>query len=230
MAAVIAIHAVLAFAFLNLSGKLSERELQDALQVFDVGDVPPPPPPPVIEQPQLEQAEKKEGAPAPKNIESEASPVVAPKPKVVIPAPSPVVAAPTPRQGPDPSQGAAPVAGPGTGAGGAGMGMGSGGSGTGPGGGGGGTGEGVRVIRGITGRDYPDAIRRNWPRGGQIFVRLRVEADGRISKCDIMRSFGDSAADQWTCPLMMRRAQLRPATDENGRPVAAWLGYVQRDF
>ena len=226
MVAVIAIHIGLAFAFLNLSGKLSERELEDALQVFDVGDLPPPPPP-IVERPEPEQAERKEGAAAPKNIESEASPVVAPKPQVVIPAPSPVVAAPIPRQGPDPSQGAAPVPGPGTGAGGTGAGTGSGGSGSGPGGGGGESG--VRLVRGITGRDYPDAIRRNWPPGGQIFVRLRVEADGSISKCDIMRSFGDAAADQWTCPLMMRRAQLRPATDENGRPTAAWFGYVQRD-
>ncbi len=227
MAAVIAIHAGLALAFLNLSGKLSERELQEALQVFDVGVVPPPPPP-VIEQPEPEQSERKEGAAAPKNIESEASPVVAPKPQVIIPAPSPVVAAPIPRQGPEPAQGAAPVPGPGTGAGGAGAGTGSGGAGRGPGGGGGG-GSDVRLIRGITNRDYPDAIQRNWPRGGRIFVRLRVEPDGRISQCDIMRSFGDRSADQWTCPLLMRRAQLRPATDENGRPIAAWFGYVQSD-
>src|SRR3990170_7448471 len=229
MAAVIAIHAGLAFALLNLSGTIDERDLQDALQIIDVSEILPPPPP-VVEQPEPEIAQKKEGAAAPKNIESQASPVVAPKPRVVLPVQNPVVAAPVPRQGPDPSQGAAPVRGPGTGAGGAGTGTGSGGAGSGPGGGGGGVAAGVRLVRGITNRDYPDAIQRSWPRGGRIFVRLRVEPDGRISQCDIMRSFGDRSADEWTCPLLMRRAQLRPATDDNGRPIAAWFGYVQSDI
>lgn len=229
MAAVVAIHVALALAFLNLSGKIDRRDLQEAMQVFDVNEVPPPEPL-VIEKPEPEQAKRKEGAAAPKNIESKASPVVAPKPKIILAVQNPVVAAPIPKQGPDPSQGAAPVPGPGTGAGGAGTGTGSGGAGSGPGGGGfGGRATDVRLVRGITNRDYPGEIQRNWPRGGRIFVRLRVEPDGRISKCDIMRSFGDSLADQWTCPLLMRRAQLRPATDDNGKPVAAWFGYVQSD-
>lgn len=229
MAAVIAIHAGLAFALLNLSGTIDERDLQEALRIIDIREVPPPEPL-VVEEPEPEQDKRKEGAAAPKNIESQASPVVAPKPRVVIPVQNPVIAAPIPKQGPDQSQGAAPVRGPGTGAGGAGTGTGSGGSGTGPGGGGGGgIASGVRLIRGITNRDYPDSIQRNWPRGGRIFLRLRVEPDGRISQCDVMRSFGDSAADQWTCPLIIRRAQLRPATDANGRPIAAWFGYVQSD-
>jgi protein TonB len=229
MAAAVAIQVGLAFAFLNLSGKIDKRDLQEVMQVFDVREVPPPPEP-VVEQPEPEPAKKKEGAAAPKNIESQASPVVAPKPRVVIPVQNPVIAAPVPKQGPDTSQGAAPVPGPGTGAGGAGTGTGRGGAGSGTGGGGGEGGSGVRLVRGITNRDYPDEIQHHWPRGGRIFVRLRVEPDGRISQCDIMRSFGDSVADQWTCPLLMRRAQLRPATDTNGRPIAAWFGYVQSDI
>jgi len=228
MVAAVAIQVGLAFAFLNLSGKLDERQLQDAMQIFDVSDVALPPP--IIERPEPEKAKKKEGAAAPKNIESQATPVVAPKPRVVIPVQSPVIAAPVPKQGLDPSQGAAPVAGPGTGAGGVGSGTGSGGSGNGTGGGGtGGGASGVRLVRGITNRDYPGEIQRHWPPGGRIFTRLRVEADGRISQCDIMRSFGDRMADQWTCPLILRRGQFRPATDDNGRPIAAWFGYVQSD-
>lgn len=229
MAAVIAIHAALAFALLNLSGTIDERDVQEALRIIDISEVPPPEPIVVI-QPEPKKADKKEGEASPKNIESQASPVVAPKPRVILPVQNPVVAAPVPKQGPDPSQGAALVRGSGTGAGGAGTGTGSGGAGSGPGGGGaGGSAAGVRLIRGITNRDYPDAIQRSWPRGGRIFVRLRVEPDGRISQCDIMRSFGDRSADEWTCPLIMRRAQLRPATDDNGRPIAAWFGYVQSD-
>jgi hypothetical protein len=45
-----------------------------------------------------------------------------------------------------------------------------------------------------------------------------------------MRGFGNRSADEWTCPLIMRRVQLRPATDDNGRPIAAWFGYVQSDI
>ena len=62
-----------------------------------------------------------------------------------------------------------------------------------------------------------------------MFVRVRVQPDGRVSQCDVMRSFGDKAVDQWTCSLVTSRAQFRPATDANGRPIAAWFGYVQSD-
>jgi protein TonB len=229
MAAVLAIHAGLAFAFLNLSGKLDQRDLQDALQVFDVSEVPPPSPPPVVEQPEPERAKKKEGAAAPKNIESEASPVVAPKPRVVIPAPSQVVAAPIPRQGPDPSQGAAPIPGPGTGAGGAGTGTGSGGSGSGPGGGGGG-GEGIRpslISPSLTGRDYPRSLMRMWPPGARVLVAVRVQLDGRGTDCKINQSSGIPGIDMETCRLVETRLRFRPARNERGEPYVAWYGYVQ---
>jgi protein TonB len=85
------------------------------------------------------------------------------------------------------------------------------------------------LVRGITGRDYPDAVRRSWPRGGTVFLRLRIEPDGRPSQCDVMRSFGDPAADEWTCRLIVERGQFRPARNARGAPVAAWFGYVQSD-
>ena len=44
-----------------------------------------------------------------------------------------------------------------------------------------------------------------------------------------MRSYGNRSADEWTCSLVMQRAQFRPATDSRGRPIAAWFGYVQSD-
>ena len=230
MVAVVAIHAGLAFAFLNLSGQLDTREEQEDLQIFDVREVPPPQPPPVVEQPEPEQAKKKEGAAAPKNIESEASPVVAPKPRVVIPVQNPVVAAPIPRQGPDPSQGAAPVRGPGTGAGGAGTGTGSGGSGSGPGGGGGG-GEGTRptVIEQtkLTMRDYPPGAARAWPRNGRVFVAVRVQLDGRATDCKINRSSGNRAIDADTCRLVEAKVRFNPARDPQGRPYVEWYGYIQ---
>lgn len=228
---VAAIHAGLLYAFLNLSGPLPDLVRSEALQVIDILRPPPPPPPP---PPPLRQERAKpkaqEGAAAPKNIESKATPIVRPQPRVALPVTPPVNTAPVPDTGVQPTQGASPTPGPGTGAGGTGTGTGGGGAGNGSGGGGGG-GVAVRpaLVRGITNRDYPVAIQRNWPRGGQVFVRVRVEANGRPSKCDVMRSFGDPAIDQWTCSLVMNRATFRAATDNRGQPVSAWFGYVQSD-
>lgn len=226
--AVAAIHAALLFALLNISGAIDLAPEQRDLQVFDVEEVEPPPPP-VEEVVQEERAPEEEGEASPPNIESQATPVVAPEPEIVVPRPPPVTASPTPNQGADPTQGAAPVPGPGTGAGGVGTGTGAGGSGSGT--GGGGTGQATRpaLVRGITNRDYPRAIQRRWPRGGAIFVRLRIEPSGRPSQCDVMRSYGDRIADQWTCSLIMERGVFRPATNERGEPISAWYGYIQQE-
>jgi protein TonB len=225
IAAVIAVHAVLLFALLHISGKVDLADPQSVLRVFDVGQPPPPPPPPAQQQ----QPTPKEGASAPKNIKSEATPVVAPKPKIETPPVQKIVASDTPREGTAPTQGASDVRGPGTGAGGAGSGTGSGAGGSGS-GGGGGAAVPVSLVRGISGRDYPSAIQRSWPRGGVVYLRLRIEPNGRPSRCDVMRSFGNSSIDQWTCSLIMERGQFRPALDARGAPVAAWFGYKQVDI
>lgn len=230
MAAVLAIHAGLAFALLHLSGTVDIADPQDALRVFDINEIkppPPPPPPPPVREADKQKPKAKEGASSPKNIKSEATPVVAPKPRIELPVPPKIAVTETPREGAASTQGASDVRGPGTGAGGIGTGTGSGGAGSGSGGGGGGTRP--ALVRGITNRDYPDAVQRAWPRGGRIFVRVRVQPDGRPSQCDVMRSFGNPATDQWTCRLVIERAVFRPATDGTGRPVAAWFGYVQSD-
>jgi protein TonB len=225
--AVIAIHAALLFALLHMSGKMPFGETQPKLNVFDVHEVKPPPPPPPRQKQQPKPREKEGGA-APPNIRSEATPVVAPAPK--IPAPPVIAATKTPALGTAPTQGASDVRGPGTGAGGVGTGTGAGSGGTGPGGGGGGEAVPASLVRGISGRDYPSGIRERWPRGGVVYIRLRIEANGRPSRCDVMRSFGDSLTDQWTCALLMQRSQFRPALDARGVPVAAWFGYKQVDI
>lgn len=228
---VLLIHAGLGLALLNASGRLAPAEQQPDLQLFDVTD--PPPPPPIVEEipePEKARPKKEEGAASAKNIESKATPVAAPKPRIALPVPPPMPVTETPNSGRDPTQGASDVVGPGTGAGGSGTGTGSGGSGSGTGGGGSG-GSGVKLVRYFTNREYPREIQRSWPRGGAIFARVRVEADGRVSRCDVQRSFGNSAADQWTCALILQqRATFQPARDGNGRPIAAWYGYVQRDL
>lgn len=229
IAAVAAIHLALAFVFLNLSGTITLRSDQDDLQIIDLDEVTeaPVPPPVVEERPEPDRTEEPEGAASPENIRSEATPVVAPEPRVQLPVTPPITVSPTPNQGTDPTQGAADRPGPGTGAGGTGTGTGAGGSGSGT--GGGGTGQATRpaLVRGITNRDYPREIQRRWPRGGQIFLRLRIEPNGRPSQCDVMRSYGDRLADQWTCSLIMERGVFRPATNERGEPIAAWYGYIQ---
>lgn len=228
MAAVLAIHAGLAFALLQMSGQIDIGDPEDALRVFDIAEIiPPPPPPPPPQQAQQPNPKEDEGG-SPANIKSEATPVVAPKPRIELPVTPPIAVTETPRQGAAPTQGAS-VPGPGTGAGGTGTGSGT-GSGAGAGGGGGG-GEATRptILRGIEGRDYPPQIQRRWPRGGAIFLRLRIEPNGRPSQCDVMRSYGDPVADQWTCSLIMERGVFRPATNMRGQPIAAWYGYVQRE-
>lgn len=229
IALVALIHVGLAYAFLNISGTIRALDRQTITNLIDVTSEPPPPP--IVEVPlDQEKPKEKEGAASAKNIESQATPVAAPKPRIALPVPPPIPVTETPREGSDPTQGASDVVGPGTGAGGSGTGTGSGGSGSGGGGGGGGAVVRSALVRGITNRDYPVQIQRSWPRGGTIFVRLRIEANGRPSQCDVMRGFGDRTADQWTCSLLMERGVFRPGRDERGQPVADWFGYAQRDL
>jgi protein TonB len=227
---VVAIHVALAFAFINLSPPLREQLPEEVVELFDVTE---PPPPPVVEQiEEKEQAkpEREEGAASAKNIESRATPVVAPKPPIQLPIPQPIPVTRTPNQGNQRTQGASNVVGPGTGAGGVGTGTGSGGSGSGTGGGGtGGIATRPAVVRGITNRDYPDEVARYWPRGGAVFIAVRVLPNGRATDCKINRSSGIPAIDQWTCKLVEERAVFRPAADASGRPVAAWYGYIQQE-
>ncbi|MEO5772937.1 MAG: energy transducer TonB [Sphingomicrobium sp.] len=231
IAGVVAIHAALGLALLHLSGAVDLTDPQDALRVFDIVDTPPPPeppPPPPPKQQQQAKPKEKEGGSAP-NLKSQATPVVAPKPKIELPVPPKIATSETPRDGTAPTQGAGTVAGPGTGSGGSGTGNGGGTGGGAGGGGGGGVAVPAGLVRGITGRDYPREIMRSWPRGGRIFLRLRIEPNGRPSQCDVMRSYGDPGADQWTCSLMMQRGVFRPARDSRGNPVSAWFGYVQAE-
>lgn len=230
LAAVVAIHAALLFALLQLSGRIDLADPQSVLHTFDVIEVPPPPVPPPKQETKTKPKPKpkqKEGGSSPRNLKSEATPVVAPKPKVEPQRPNPIVVAEVPRQGTAPTQGESTVVGPGIGAGGSGNGSGSGMGGNGPGGGGGGIAVPVRLVRGIGGRDYPREIMASWPGGGRIDVILRVEANGRVSSCRVGRSFGNPMADQWTCALITQRGQFRPALDRSGRPVAGWFGYSQ---
>ena len=222
-AAVVAIHAVLLLAFLNLAGKMSIADPQAVLQLFDVRQAPPPPP--VLRREQ-QKAREKEGGSAPKNIKSEATPVVAPKPKIELPPVQKIAAAEIPRTGAQSTQGASDVRGPGTGAGGIGTGTGSGSGGTGS--GDGGVAARTHMITPIlTGRDFPREIISQWPRRVTVFMRLRIDARGSVSECIVDRGTSVPAIDSAVCNVAYERLHFEPARNRNGQPVADWFGYAQ---
>jgi protein TonB len=232
-AMVVLIHGALAFALINLSPPIRDRLPEEVVEIFDVTEPPPPEEEVVVQQipaPSEDAPREEEGEASPENIRSRATPIVAPRPPIQLPIPQPMPVSPTPNQGSETTQGASSVVGPGTGAGGVGTGTGSGGSGSGTGGGGsGGIATRPAVVRGITNRDYPEEVARYWPRGGAVFIAVRVLPNGRATDCKINRSIGVPAIDQWTCKLVEERGVFRPATDSSGRPVAAWYGYIQQE-
>ena len=227
-AAVIAVHVALLFALLNISGALPLPEPEEVLRVFDIGTPPPPPPP--QQQKQQPKPKEKEGGSAPKNIKSEATPVAAPKPEVVTPPVQQIAASETPRQGTSPTQGASDVRGPGTGAGGVGNGTGNGGAGNGPGGGGdNGIFEPPHLVTPVlTGRDFPRGMLEQWPAGLPVFLRLRVNPQGFVSECNVLRGTGVPVIDAVMCDMAHDRLRFRPALNRSGQPVAGWFGYAQR--
>ena len=225
--AVLAIHAALLFALLQMSGRIDLAGPQSVLQVIDLAPEKPPPPPPPPPAQQSQKPKEKEGGSAPKNIKSEATPVVAPKPKIETPPVNPLPAAEIPRQGSAPTQGASDVRGPGTGAGGTGTGTGSGGSGTGPGGGGGAAYPPQLLTPTLRGRDFPRQVLEDWPRGAQIFMRLRIDPRGLVIQCIVDRGTGNPSIDSLACNLVQSRFRYRPALSRTGQPVAGWAGYRQ---
>ena len=205
IAAVVAVHAALAFAMLTgLNVPIVTRTVE-RLSTFDIKEPPPPPPePPPPLQPRPKQAKLEEGAAGKK---AEPSPIVAPKPR--IPVQSPLPAAPIAGTGSATTAGAANY-GTGTGAGGSGSGRGGGGF------------EGYTPARRIT--RIPDReYRRLASTGivsGSVGVTVKVNTDGSVSNCRVARTSGDSSIDALMCQLTLRYIRFQPARDPNGRAVA----------
>ncbi len=210
IAAVLAVHAALAFLILSgLNVEMVSRAVEK-LNTFNLQPPPPPPPVPPPPKPRASAQEKPAGAPAKK---AEPTPVVAPQPR--IPAPSPIPAA--------------RIAGAGTattsGAGTSGAGTGAGGSGTGSGGGGGGDYTPARKLTKIPDREY----RRFAATGivsGSVAIAVRVNADGSLSNCRVARSSGNATADALMCQLFVQYVRFSPARDPAGQPVAQDITWV----
>ena len=223
---VIAVHAVLLFALLNLSGTIDLTDPQSALKIIDLSNPPPPPPP----QPEQQARPKeKEGASSPTNVRSQATPVAAPKPRIKTPPVQKIVASETPKQGTQSTQGASNVAEPGTGAGGAGNGTGSGNGGNGSGSGDNGVADPPHLATPVLGgRDIPRELLDQWPPGAPVFLRIRVSPQGFVSECNVLRGTGNPQIDNMMCNIAHDRLRFRPAVNRYGQAVAGWFGYAQR--
>ena len=210
IAAVVAVHAALAFVILTGLNVRMVSQAVEQLKTFNIH--PPPPPPPVPPPPRTRAAaqEKPEGAAGKK---AEPSPVVAPPQR--IPAPSPLPAAKIAGTGSATSSGAG-TSGTGTGAG---------GSGTGTGGGGGGDFTPARKLTKIPDSEY----RRFAATGiasGSVAIAVRVNSDGSLSNCRVVRSSGNSSADTLMCQLFVQYVRFSPARDPSGRAIAQDITWV----
>jgi protein TonB len=186
---------------------------QQALATFDLA---PDPPPPERVIPPPRKINRPSGRASPPNLRSKATEVTAPVPIIQIAPPPPIAVAPLPNIGVQATSGASDRAGPGTGAGGTGDGNGAGGDGD-------GDGSGLervpRLIDGrIKGSDIPDSILDIGFRG-VVSVRYRVETNGRVTGCAIVRSSGNTLMDQATCRAIEKRFRYDPWRDAAGRPV-----------
>jgi protein TonB len=214
-AAVLAVHVALGAAILSGLTVHSVATTIDHLRTFDITEIPPPPPPPPPPSPTPDRAREKEGAAAKKALPTQ---VVAPPPKIVIPAQTPVVASHVPSTGSAPTAGAA-LAGSGTGAGGSGSGL-----------GGGGRGDfsrftPARMLNKIPDREYRRISGGRMPRGSAT-ISFRVNPDGKMSGCRIVRSSGDFTVDSIVCDAATRYLRFRPARDPDGRAIAQDMSYT----
>jgi protein TonB len=214
IAAVVGVHAALAFIILSGLNVQMVRQAVEQLTTIEIKEPPPPPPiEPPKPAPKPQAMKKPEGAVAKR---AEPSPVVAPQPK--LPPPSPIPAAKVRGTGNATTSGAA-AAGTGTGAGGAGTGAGGGGyadySRFTP----------ARLVRNLTRGDYRALAAGRMP-AGRAMVSLRVEPNGQAANCRVLRSSGDPYVDAGLCPLIVQRLRFLPALDDHGRPIAYQLEYV----
>lgn len=202
VAGVVALHALVGYAFITGLAFEVTREVTQSLQVFDISE--PPPPPEEAVEPAPARAPEPEGAAAPESMDA----VVVPEPEIWLAIAPPVQTAR--------AKGTSDVPGAGTGSGGEGTGTGSGGSGTGTGGGGGARAQ--RLSGGFTPQDYR---RIAGPRNlrGVVHVSYVVEPDGRVTGCSVTRSSGHPELDSATCRLIEQRFRYRPARDAQGRAV-----------
>jgi protein TonB len=203
---VVAVH--IALAFLILSG-LNVPEVKQAVERLTTINITQPPPPPPVQPlpkptPRLQSMKKPQGEAAKR---AEPSPVVAPQPK--LPKPAPVPAAKVAGAGNATTSGAA-ASGVGTGAAGSGIGAGAGGT------------QGYTPARKLTkipNREYR-RLADSGMAAGSVAITIRVNPDGTVSNCRVVRSSGSAYADSLMCQLTLEYIRFSPARDRDGRAIA----------
>ena len=224
VAAVVLVHAVLAYLVLSgLAIELAQRAT-GALALYDV--TPPVAAPLEPLAPEGDLADEEEAAASAASLDAIPVPIVAPPPVVVLPEPPPLPAAPAPSEGIESAAGASEIDKGGTGAGGEGDGLGSGLAGSGRGGGG--------VVRAklvsgaIRNADYPKEAGRDGARiGGSVTAHFDIDSYGRPRNCRVVGSSGNAALDATTCRLIEARFRYRPARNARGEPVPDVAGWRQ---
>ena len=141
---------------------------------------------------------------------------------------STAIAPPSPLPVPSPIP-AAKIAGSGTeatsGAGTSGTGTGAGGVGNGAGAGYGGAYTPAHKLTKIPDREY----RRFAATGissGSVAISIRVDPDGTVSNCRVVRSSGSAYADALMCQLTVEYVRFSPARDPSGRAIAQDVTWV----
>ena len=208
IAAVVAVHAALAFVILSGLDVKNVRQVVDQMTTIAIREPPPLPPPvkPPKPAPKPETMKKPAGPPAKK---AQPVPVAAPQPK--LPVPSPIPAAKVAGTGTSTASGAA-AAGTGTGVGGSGVGLGAGAGGAGftP----------AQKITKIPNQEYRRLVYVSGMDRGTVGVAIRVTPEGMASNCRVVRSSGNPEADALMCQLTEEYVRFRPARDPYGRAVA----------
>ena len=75
--------------------------------------------------------------------------------------------------------------------------------------------------------DYPSRALRE-EREGTTRFRLTVNADGRVSDCQITGSSGHADLDDAACKNLTRRARFRPSLDANGNATTGYYSNAVR--
>jgi protein TonB len=63
-------------------------------------------------------------------------------------------------------------------------------------------------------------------RRGSATISFRVDPNGRMANCRVVRSSGDAHVDAIVCGAAMNYLRFRPALDPAGRPVAQDMSYT----
>lgn len=77
----------------------------------------------------------------------------------------------------------------------------------------------------VTAEDYPSAALRQ-ERTGRTVALVSIEADGRVSGCEVTTTSGHADLDEATCRIVTLRGRYQPATDADGAAVASEQSYA----